>query len=92
MKMNNITVLIFISLAIAVLASFFASSHPDGLERVAERLGFLNAASGTPAPMPDYSCPFVKSAVTSTIIAGALGALLVFGVFFVAREILRRAG
>jgi hypothetical protein len=92
MPKKNIAIILFVSLGVAVLASFFASSHPDGLEWAAERLGFLNAASGTLGIMPNYSCPFVKSAVGSTVIAGVLGALVVFGVFFIAREILRRAG
>ena len=34
-----------ITLIIAVLVSPFASSHPDGLERVAEDHGFIDTAN-----------------------------------------------
>jgi len=36
--------IILFSILIAVLAVFFASSHPDGLEKVAETLGFIDGA------------------------------------------------
>jgi cobalt/nickel transport system permease protein len=65
---------------LAVLLSPLASAHPDGLERVAEDLGFLN--SGLDAPyqvLPDYTLPFLGETALSTILAGAVGALIVLG-------------
>lgn len=43
---------------VALLAVGFASSHPDGLERVAETLGFASHATAPlSAPFPDYQLP-----------------------------------
>jgi hypothetical protein len=36
--MRNI---ILLSIAIAIAAAFFACAHPDGLEKVAQTLGFM---------------------------------------------------
>ena len=41
MSKKNIAIILFASLTVATIASFFASSRPDGLEWVAGRLGFL---------------------------------------------------
>lgn len=69
-----------ISAFLAILSPF-ASSHPDGLEWVAEKNGFLEAAR---APIfnivPDYILPGVSNQALATILAGILGVLLVFGV------------
>lgn len=65
---------------IAAMASLFASADPDGLEAVAEQLGFLHA--GTPAPFelfPDYTIPGLDG-TASTIAAGLLGIIVVAGV------------
>jgi cobalt/nickel transport system permease protein len=66
-----------VSLAVVLLAPF-ASADPDGLERVAEDLGFL--ASGADAPynlIPDYTVPFLGETTLSTILAGFIGAAVV---------------
>lgn len=61
-----------------VFLSPFASSHPDGLERVAEDLGFLQAGQAAPYNIvPDYTLPFLGQTALSTILAGALGAITV---------------
>ncbi len=36
--------IILLAILIAILAFFFASSNPDGLEKVASNLGFINCA------------------------------------------------
>jgi len=80
-----------VSIGLMVLFAPFASSLPDGLEHVAERFGFAGrAAAAQPAPLPDYAV--VPLADTSpwlaTVIAGALGTLVAFGVaWFVARAL-----
>jgi cobalt/nickel transport system permease protein len=72
------------AIALIVFVAPFASSMPDGLERVAERLGFDTLASevGTAAPLPDYGVEALadSSVWLSTVIAGGVGTLLVFGV------------
>jgi cobalt/nickel transport system permease protein len=69
-----------IALALAV-ASPLASTHPDGLEWVAEQRGFIDLAQ---APVfeiiPDYVLPGVTNEALATILAGVVGVLLVFGV------------
>lgn len=74
-----------------IVAAPFASSLPDGLEHVAERLGFASrAVAGPPAPLPDYTLGslVVASPWLATAIAGAVGTLVAFAVaWFVARTL-----
>lgn len=74
-----------------VLVAPFASSLPDGLEQVAERLGFAGrAVTGQPVPLPDYSVvPLADvSPWLATVIAGGVGALVAFTVaWFLARAL-----
>ncbi len=67
-------------LGVVVLGVPFASTRPDGLERVAEQLGFAGRAETTDeaAPMPDYRLPGIGSATAATWAAGGAGVLLVF--------------
>lgn len=81
MSKVNLAIILLVSLVVAVLASFFASGHPDGLEWVAGHLGFIGQASGTPGVMPDYSCPFIKNGAAATITAAVFGTVLMFGLF-----------
>ena len=68
---------VLITLAV-VLLSPFASASPDGLERVAEDLGFINIAQTAPYEViPDYTIPFLGTAPISTIVAGVIGVLVV---------------
>jgi len=68
-----------IALALAV-ASPLASSNPDGLEWVAEQKGFLDAAQQPLYQIiPDYALPGVPNTTLATILAGIIGALIVFG-------------
>ncbi len=81
---------ILLTLAV-VLLSPLASASPDGLERVAEDLGFINA--GQPAPyeiIPDYTVPFLGETPLSTILAGALGVFVILGIAFLLGRSLRK--
>jgi cobalt/nickel transport system permease protein len=75
-----------IALAVCVFLAPFASEHPDGLEWVGARLGFLNeeaaAPALVPAPIPDYQLPLFGSnhVKAATAVAGLVGTLVVFGV------------
>jgi cobalt/nickel transport system permease protein len=63
---------------IVLLLSPFASSNPDGLERVAGDLGFLQSGQSAPYNiLPDYSVPFLGSTPISTIVAGLIGLIVV---------------
>ena len=71
----------FIAAAIAVFLSPMASSHPDGLEKVAEDKNFLQAAEDKEvikAPVPDYSMPGIKNETVAGSIAGLIGTIIVF--------------
>lgn len=63
---------------IVVLLSPFASSNPDGLERVAMDMGFINAGQSAPySIIPDYTLPFLGETAVSTILAGIIGVIVV---------------
>ena len=79
---------IFLSILIAVLAAFFASANPDGLEWVAEKLGFLEQGVEQSSLMTDYAVPVISQAGISTAIAGILGVFIVFGLFWTAAKFL----
>jgi len=68
--------LLVFALVVAGFAAPFASPLPDGLETVAERLGFAGAARAAwPAPWPDYSLPWLGDGAASTALAGLAGTL-----------------
>jgi cobalt/nickel transport system permease protein len=80
---------ILISL-LAVLLSPFASADPDGLERVAEDIGFLEASQSAPYQiLPDYTIPLLGETALSTVFAGVVGALLVLGILILVGRSLR---
>jgi len=60
-----------------------ASPHPDGLERVAEDVGFIDTAQDAPYEIiPDYVLPGVSNENLAVIGAGVVGTLIVAGVAF----------
>lgn len=80
-----------VSLAV-VLFSPLASGDPDGLERVAEDVGFLG--QGLEAPyqlLPDYTIPFLGETALSTVVAGLVGVIIVAGVAVGIGRALRRS-
>ena len=73
---------VLIALAV-VLLSPLASADPDGLERVAQDIGFLGAGQSAPFKiLPDYTVPFLGETPLSTILAGTIG-MVVVGVIIV---------
>ena len=84
-----------VSVGLAVFVAPFACPWPDGLERVAAKLGFEHKAGGgiLPAPLTDYALPGCKSPAVATAIAGAAGALVVFGLaLLLSRALVRKGG
>lgn len=76
---------------IVVLLSPLASANPDGLERVAIDAGFINAGQAAPFEIiPDYTVPFLGETPISTILAGAIGALIVLGIMVVTGRSLQK--
>lgn len=75
----------------AVLFSPLASADPDGLERIAEDVGFLQFGQAAPYTiLPDYTIPFLGETSVSTIVAGVIGAILVAGIAVGVGYLLRR--
>lgn len=82
---KKVLVALLVALAVAIFLSPFASSNPDGLERVAEDKGFLERAEGKEvisAPIPDYLFPGIDSERVATAAAGFVGTLVTFGVMY----------
>ena len=95
--MRRFTILaLAVAIGLGTAASPFASSSPDGLERVAGDQGFLDrgrvAAVQEHSPAPDYGVPGVADGRVATGLAGFAGTLLVFGLASGAGELARRRG
>lgn len=71
---------LLVALLIAGVASYYASSHPDGLEYVAGKTGFLDSADEDPvstgSPFADYGTKGVDNDRLSGGLAGVAGVLL----------------
>jgi hypothetical protein len=59
-------------------ASFFASSHPDTLEFIADVFSFGNKAKETSTLIADYSISFLPQGPISTFLAGLIGIALIY--------------
>jgi hypothetical protein len=73
------------SIFVAAIVSFYASGHPDGLEFVAEQVGFLNTAKDSAlatSPFADYAFVGIENERISVAIAGILGVLLTAAISF----------
>jgi len=81
---------LLLALGLALLSPL-ASSHPDGLERVAEDKGFLDRAKDAPYQViPDYLFPGIENEAIATIVAGLVGTVLLFGLGYGLAWLLRR--
>jgi cobalt/nickel transport system permease protein len=72
---------LLIAAGIVVFLAPWASSWPDGLEKVAETLGFSGRAAEpplVPSPLPDYAVPGVAWDAVTTALAGLIGIAVVF--------------
>jgi hypothetical protein len=80
-----------ITAVVVMVAAIFASADPDGLERVAENLGFIEAAQDAPYEIiPDYALPGVEDPAIATILAGFIGVAIVFGLMLALGRVLAR--
>jgi cobalt/nickel transport protein len=72
-----------VSLFIAGFASYYASSRQDGLEKVAEDIGFIETAkenTNADTTLADYGVKGVDNERLSTGTAGVIGVLATAGV------------
>jgi hypothetical protein len=95
MKIRWFTILaLAVAVGLATAASPFASSSPDGLERVAGDNAFLEqgrlAKVQEDAPVPDYAFPGVDDPRVATGLAGFTGTLGVFALGWGLAVIVRR--
>jgi len=71
-----------IALFLALFLSPFASTSPDGLEKVAETKGFSEKGENWKfwkhAPLSDYTLPWIKNEKVSTTLSGLVGTLAIF--------------
>jgi hypothetical protein len=85
---------LLLTLFLAGVASFYASSHPDGLEYVAEKTGFSRTAKdhpGADSPFADYSTRGVSDQRLSGGVAGVVGVVVVGALFGGLTWVLRRS-
>lgn len=84
---------VLVCLFLAGVVSFYASSHPDGLQVVAREKGFADSAAphaGDGSPFAGYSTRGIADARVSGGVAGVVGGALVFviagGLFLTVRR------
>lgn len=82
------------SVLVAGALSFYASSQPDGLEKVAEDTGFLDTAKDSAlsgSPLADYGVAGLDNERLSVGLSGIIGilvtALVAFAVFAIAKRL-----
>lgn len=86
---------LLVALLVAGFGSYYASSHPDGLEYVAERTGFLDSAEDSPtagSPFADYSTEGVDDERLGGGIAGVVGVLVTLALMGGLAMVVRRRG
>jgi hypothetical protein len=85
-----------LAVGLGTAVSPFASSSPDGLERVAAEEGFSDRGQLGPiqerAPAPDYAFPGIGNERVATGVAGFVGTLAVFAIGAGLTWSLRRRG
>ncbi len=71
-----------ISLLLALFLAPFASTSPDGLEKVAETKGFLEKGGSWKfwkhAPLPGYTIPWIRNEKVSAALSGLIGTVSIF--------------
>jgi cobalt/nickel transport protein len=85
-----VVIMLALSLVTAGGLSWFASAHPDGLEKVAQKLGFAEKA-GVPSytMLPDYTIPGHTGFLYNGL-AGIIGVAVTFGIVLLAGRIMGR--
>jgi cobalt/nickel transport protein len=87
-------IFLLVSIGLAGIVSFYASSSPDGLEKVAEDIGFIETAKDHTldnSTLADYGVAGIGNERLSVGIAGvigviATGVLMYFIIRFISRK------
>lgn len=86
---NNWKKIFIVSIFVGGVLSLFASSSPDGLEKVAIMQGFLQQEKHLiPGLFPDYQVSFIGNETVAGSLAGIIGTLFVFFLLFSIGKIL----
>jgi hypothetical protein len=93
MKNPLVVVGLVLSLVLAGGLSYYASSQPDGFEKSAGEIGFLDTAEESPlagSPLAEYGVAGVENERLSGGLAGLIGvastAAISFGIFYTLRR------
>ena len=93
MKNPLVVVGLVLSLVLAGGLSYYASSQPDGFEKSAGEIGFLDTAEESPlagSPLAEYGVAGVENERLSGGLAGVIGvastAAVSFGIFYTLRR------
>ena len=93
MKNPLVVVGLVLSLVLAGGFSYYASSEPDGFEKSAGEIGFLDTAEDSPladSPLADYGVTGIENDRLSGGLAGVIGvastAAISFGIFYTLRR------
>jgi cobalt/nickel transport protein len=93
MKNPLVVVGLVLSLVLAGGLSYYASSEPDGFEKSAGEIGFLDTAEDSPladSPLADYGVTGIENERLSGGLAGVIGvastAAISFGIFYTLRR------
>ena len=90
MKRKDIIIGLVFAIVLAIF-SFFASSSPDGLERVAEDKNFIEKAINiVKSPIPDYLFPGIKNEKIAGSLAGIAGVIIIFALGYSLAKLLSR--
>lgn len=79
-----------ITILIVVLAAFFASTNPDGLDFISEKLGFSSKGIQQNAPLAGYKLAFFPNGGFSTFLAGLAGVLIILVLFCLTIYLLKK--
>ena len=77
------------ALALGVIGFLWASTAPDGIQKLGGQLG-LAAGNGFRAPLADYSAAYFQSAWLRRATAGLAGLLVVYGICIAAGKMIGR--
>lgn len=87
---KTIWIWLCVSFLVALLLAPFASDLPDGLEKVAERLGFIERGTSIlSSPLSDYQIPDMEGGL-STATAGVVGILITFALAYTIVRLLHK--
>ncbi|MEW5817222.1 MAG: PDGLE domain-containing protein [Spirochaetota bacterium] len=91
-----LSISLLVAFFLAIFISPFASSFPDGLEKVAEDKGFVEKEKSESAwkfsLIPDYNIPGIQNEVVTRALAGLIGTMIVFVITFGISKIISKPG